>query len=64
MSGSKECGTSTQWNITQQKKEGILTFCNSIDGTGDYYAKLNKPVDERQIPYDLTYQRNLMNKIN
>ena len=28
----------------QQKKEGIYTFCDSIDRTGDYYAKWNKPV--------------------
>ena len=25
-------------------------------GTGDYYAKWNKPGGERQIPYDLTYK--------
>ena len=36
-------------------KEGNLTLCNSRDGTGDYYAMCNKPVRERQIPYDLTY---------
>ena len=43
----------------------IPTFCDSMDGTGDYYAKWNKPVGEIQIiPYDLTYKRNLMNKIN
>ena len=35
-----------------------------MDGTGKYYAKWNKPVGERQIPYDLTYKGNLMNKIN
>ena len=40
------------------------TFCDSVDGTGEYYAKWSKPVGERQIPYDLTYKRNLMNKIN
>ena len=34
-----------------------------MNGTGEY-AKRNKPVDERQIPYDLTYKRNLMKKIN
>ena len=33
---------------------GIPTFCNSMDGTGDYYANWNKPVNEKQIPYDLT----------
>ena len=46
------------------KKEGNLTFCNSMDGPGEYYVKWNKPVRERQIPYDLTYMWNPMNKIN
>ena len=31
-------------------------------GTGEYYAKLNKSGDEKQIPYDLTYKWNLINK--
>ena len=30
--------------------------------TGDYYAKWNKPGGKRQIPYDLTYKRKLLNK--
>ena len=46
------------------KKEGTPAFCDSFDGTGEYYAKWNKPVSERQIPYDLTHKWNLMNKIN
>ena len=45
-------------------KKETLTFCNSMDGPRDYYAKSNKPVREGQIPYDLTYTWNLMNKIN
>ena len=48
----------------QQKKVGAPTLCNSIDGTGKHYAKLNKPGSERQIPYDLTYKWNLINKTN
>ena len=35
--------------LHSSKTEGILTFCNSMDGTGDYYTKWNKPVGERQI---------------
>ena len=54
----------TQWNTMQQKIEGIPTFCDNIVGTGDYYAKWNKPVGEIQMPYDLTHKRNLMNRIN
>ena len=46
------------------KKEGTLTFCNSMDGPGDYYAKLNEPVRERQVAPDLTHKWNLINKIN
>ena len=26
------------------KKEGNLTFCDSMDAPGEYYAKWNKPV--------------------
>ena len=33
-----------------------------MDGTGKHYAKQNKPGSERQIPYDLTYKWNLINK--
>ena len=37
------------------KKEENFPFCNSMDGPGEHYAKWNKPVRERQIPYDFTY---------
>ena len=63
MGGLKNCGAFTQWNTTQQK-EVIPTFSDSMVGTGNYYAKRNKPVGERQTPYNITYKRNLMNKIN
>ena len=46
------------------KKDRNLTLCNSIDGPGDHYAKWNKPDSERQIPYDITYKWNLINKTN
>ena len=49
--------------LPSRKKEGTPTFLDSMDGTGGYYAKWNQPVSKRQIPYDLTYKRNLMNKI-
>ena len=45
------------------KKENF-TFCDSMDGPGEHYATWNKPVRERQIPYDLTHMWNLMNKLN
>ena len=42
------------------KKEENFTLCNSMDGP----AKWNKPVRERQILYDFTHMRNLINKLN
>ena len=37
------------------KKEENFTLSNSMDGPGEHYAKWNKPVRERQIPYDFTH---------
>ena len=48
----------------QQREIGAPTLCDSMDGTGEHYAKWNKPGGERQIPYDLTYKWNLINKTN
>ena len=48
--------------LHSRKKEGAPTLHNSMDGTGKHYAKWNKAGGERQIPYDLTYKQNLMNK--
>ena len=33
------------------------------DGTGEHCAKRNKPDGEGQIPYDLTFKWNIINKI-
>ena len=46
----------------KRKKEGNLALCDSKDGPGEHYAKWNKPVGERQVPYDFTHTWNLMNK--
>ena len=40
------------------------TLQDSMDGTGENYAKWSKPAGKRQIPYDLTYKWTLINKIN
>ena len=32
------------------------TLCNSMVGTGEHYAKQNKPGSERKIPFDLIYK--------
>ena len=50
--------------LRSRKKEGAPTLCDSMDGTGEHYAKQNKPGGKRQIPYDLTFNRNLINKTN
>ena len=45
-----------------RKKEGAPYLCDSMDGTGKHHAKRNKAGGEGQIPYDLTFIRNLMTK--
>ena len=50
--------------LCSRKKEGTPSLCYSMDGTAKHYAKQNKPSDEIQIPYDLTFNRNLVNKTN
>ena len=50
--------------LCSTQKEGAPTLCDSMDGTGEHYAKWNEPGSERQIPYDLTFNRNLINKMN
>ena len=48
--------------IVHGKKKGAPTLHNSMDGTGEHYTKWNKAGSEWQIPYDLTYKCNLINK--
>ena len=47
-----------------RKEEGAPTLWDSMGGSGDHYAKWKKPGGERIIPYDLTYECNLINKTN
>ena len=48
MSKSENYGTFTQWNTMQREKEGTPTFCNSMDGPGEYYAKwINQAVKDK-----------------
>ena len=49
--------------LRSREKEGAYTLCNSIDGTGKHYAKPDKPDSEGQIPYDLTFNWNIINRI-
>ena len=48
--------------LCSREKEGAPTLCDSMDGTGEHYAKWNKPGGIKQIPYDITYKWNLINK--
>ena len=48
--------------LHSRKKEGAPTLHNSMDGIGEHYAKVSKPGSERQIPYGLTFNWNLINK--
>ena len=48
--------------LRSRKKEGAPTVYDSMDGTGEHYAKLNNPGGKRQIPCDLIFKWNLINK--
>ena len=48
--------------LRSREKEGTYILCNSMVGTGEHYAKGNKPGGEGQIPYDLTFNWNIINK--
>ena len=54
--------TSHNGILCSREKEGAYTLCNSMDGTGEHYAKWNKPGGEGQIPYDLTFNWNIINR--
>ena len=53
------------------RKEGNLTFCDSVDEPGEHYAKWNKAVRESQMPSSIQFhlyvksnkQNKLTNKI-
>ena len=44
------------------KKNEKLPFAMELDGARMYYAKRNKSIRERQIPYDFTHMWNLRNR--
>ena len=50
--------------ILFSSKKEKFTLCNSMDGPGEHYARWNKPVRERQKPYDFTHMWNLMDNLN
>ena len=44
--------------LLSHKKEWS-NFCNNMDATRGYYTKWGKSERERQIPYGITYMRDL-----
>ena len=48
--------TSSKWKLL------IEELINPYSRNSYHYAKWNKPVRERQVPYDFTYVLNLMKK--
>ena len=38
--------------ILRSRTKGAPILYDSMDGTGEHFAKWNKPGSERQIPYD------------
>ena len=48
--------------LRSREKEGAPILWESIDATGEYYAKCNKPGGEGQIPYDFIFYWNIINK--
>ena len=62
--GIKKYGTFYTMEYYTAKRKMELLLHDSMDGTGEHYAKWNKPGSERQIPYDLTYKWTLVNKTN
>ena len=62
MRGSKTMVHLHNGILHSREKEGAYTLCNSMDGTGEHYAKWNKPGGEGQIPYDLTFNWNIIKR--
>ena len=50
MSGSKKLLQLHNGILCSSEEEGTPTFCDNMDGTGEYHAKWNKPGGKRQVP--------------
>ena len=48
--------------LCSREKEGAHTLWDSMDGTGEHYAKGKKPGSEQQISYDLTFTLKIINR--
>ena len=52
-----------EYYLVIKKKKGLPFVTVCMHGPGEYYAKLNKPIKERQVLYDFTHMWNLMNRL-
>ena len=59
MNGLRRCGTYINVILLSHKKEGNDAICSNIDATRHSQTKWSKSERKRQIPYDITYMRNL-----
>ena len=65
MSASKNYGTFILWNTMQQKEKELLPFATAwMELESIMLSEISQAVGKRQIPYDLTYKWNLINKTN
>ena len=53
-----------KYYLAVNKKEQNFTLWDRMDGPGQHFGKWNKPVRERQIPYNFIYMWDLMKKLN
>jgi len=50
--------------LLSHKKEWHHAICSNMDGTRESHTEWNEPERQRQIPYDITYNWNLISSTN
>ena len=50
--------------LLSHKKERHNAICSNMDGSRESHPELNEPERQRQIPYDITYNWNLISSTN
>ena len=50
--------------LRSREIEGAYTLWNGMDRTGEHYAKWNEADGVEEIPHDLTFYWNIMNRRN
>jgi hypothetical protein len=59
-----KCGIYTQWILIAIKKNEIMSFCRSVDGTREHHVKWSKPGSERKRLHVFSHMRKTEPKIN